>query len=152
MPPLAVFWRRLDAPGHDACRLREVAGGYELVGAAVWREEGEPHALRYRVLLDEGFATRAAEVRGFRGARDVALDARRTDAGRWTVDGVERPDLAVAWLDPGTLALSLLPPRYERRAPDACWYEAPTVGYAGLLEVGEDGVVRRYPGLWERVG
>jgi hypothetical protein len=31
----------------------------------------------------------------------------------------------------------------------AYWYEAPTVGYRGLLELDATGFIRRYPGLWE---
>jgi hypothetical protein len=29
------------------------------------------------------------------------------------------------------------------------WYEAPTVGYADLLEVAPTGFIHSYPGLWE---
>lgn len=32
------------------------------------------------------------------------------------------------------------------------WYEAPTSGYAGLLELTPAGFARLYPGLWQREG
>lgn len=62
---------------------------------------------------------------------------------------VEAP---AAWLDVDGATLALLPQRYERRSATAYWYEAPTAGYAALLDVAPDGFVRRYPGLWEVEG
>ncbi|MDQ6869318.1 MAG: hypothetical protein M3178_13370 [Pseudomonadota bacterium] len=35
------------------------------------------------------------------------------------------------------------------RRPATFWYEAPSVGYEGLLELAPDGFIRRYPNLWE---
>lgn len=58
-------------------------------------------------------------------------------------------DVPAAWLDIATGALQLLAQRYERRSETAYWYEAPAFGYSAELEVGPDGFVRRYPGLWE---
>lgn len=58
--------------------------------------------------------------------------------------------LSVAWIDvPGVAALEALPQHYARRRDDAYWYESPTASYTGLIEVTDDGIVRRYPGLWE---
>lgn len=61
----------------------------------------------------------------------------------------EAVDVPVAWLDVPEGSLVLLPQRYERRGATTYWYEAPTVGYTGLLEVAESGFARRYPRLWE---
>ena len=57
----------------------------------------------------------------------------------------------VAWLDLPCAALTLLPQTYERKDNDDFCYVAPTVGYAGLLELRPDRLVRVYPGLWEAV-
>jgi hypothetical protein len=57
-------------------------------------------------------------------------------------------DLPVLWQDVPPASVQLLPQRYERRG-DAMWYDAPTLGYRGLLELTSDGIVRVYPGLWE---
>jgi hypothetical protein len=57
-------------------------------------------------------------------------------------------ELPVAWLDVMAGTLAALPQRYERRAERAYWYEAPSVGYAGLLELAPTGFIRHYPGLW----
>lgn len=58
-------------------------------------------------------------------------------------------DLPVVWLDVPLSVLRVLPQRYERRGDLTYWYEAPTVGYAALLEITSAGFIRRYPGLWE---
>jgi hypothetical protein len=57
-----------------------------------------------------------------------------------------------ASLDAAAGRLVRLPQRYERRADGSYWYEAPSVGYAALLEFETTGFVRRYPGLWEAEG
>lgn len=58
-------------------------------------------------------------------------------------------DAPAAWLDVESGTLEHLPQRYERRSRTTYWYEAPSVGYAGLLEVAPSGFVRTYPGLCE---
>jgi hypothetical protein len=60
-------------------------------------------------------------------------------------------DAPAAWLNVSTGTLELLPQRYERRTESTYWYEAPSVGYAGLLEITPVGFIHRYPGLWEEV-
>lgn len=57
--------------------------------------------------------------------------------------------LPVAWFDVDAGTLRELPQVYERRGADAYWYQAPSVGYEGLLELAPNGFIRRYPGLWE---
>jgi uncharacterized protein len=61
----------------------------------------------------------------------------------------ESADVPVAWLDAPAGPLMMLPQRYERRSATTYWYESPSVGYTGLLELAPNGFVRRYPGLWE---
>ena len=55
----------------------------------------------------------------------------------------------VAWLNVDAGTLTELPQIYEPRSETTLWYEAPSVGYRGLLEVDPNGFIRRYPGLWE---
>ena len=59
-------------------------------------------------------------------------------------------DPPVAWLDVAGGILSVLPQQYERRSEAAYWYEALSVNYQGLLEVGSTGFIRRYPGCRRR--
>jgi hypothetical protein len=56
-------------------------------------------------------------------------------------------DVPVLWLNAPADKPELLPQRYERRSQLTYWYEAPTVGYAGLLEMSTEGFISRYPGL-----
>jgi len=79
---------------------------------------------------------------GFTPATNV-LQLRR--AG---LDVGEAADVPVAWLDLPEASLVLLPQRYERRDASSYWYEAPTVGYSGLLELDASGFARSYPQLW----
>ena len=51
----SVLWRRLDAPGHDACRLERSAAGWTLEGAAVFGD-GAPARLSYRLDCDDAWA------------------------------------------------------------------------------------------------
>lgn len=181
MTAISVLWRRLDTPGHDACRLLGTDNAWELDGTAVFRHSGAPAQLRYFVACDLKWFTQRGHVRGWLGVQPVDFAIARTTEGVWTLNGKVVPglesyvdldlsftpatnlpqlrrvalaegqssDLPVAWLDVAVGALGGLPQRYERRAETTYWYEAPTVGYTGLLEVAPTGLIRHYPGLWE---
>lgn len=177
----ACLWRRLDVPGHDACRLVGDGAGWHLTGAAVFRHRGAVAQLAYRVSCGRAWRAYGGRVEGWLGDEAVEIDVVRTGPGAWTVGGeavpgvgdcldldlgftpatnllaIRRLALAVGeaaeapavWLDLETGRLERLPQRYERRSETAYWYEAPSTGYADLLEVAPSGFVVRYPGLWE---
>lgn len=177
----SILWKRLDAPGHDACRLGWTGDGWLLEGVAAWGEEGKPAALTYRILCARTWRTRRGRITGSIGTRRVDFRVRRTRGGAWTLndeivpglDGCvdldlgftpatnltqlrriglavnEAADVPVAWLDVVAGTLGILHQRYERRSETAWWYESPRFGYAEMLEIGAEGFVRRYPGLWE---
>jgi hypothetical protein len=176
-----MLWRRLDTPGHDACRLEGSDAGWGLDGAAVFLQDGAPARLSYRVVCDLAWRMRQGWIRGWIGERSVEFVVVRTAQGEWTLNGAVVPgldryvdldlgftpatnlpqirrialaegqaaDVPVAWLDVSVATLQVLPQRYERRTEATYWYEAPSVGYAGLLEVTSTGFICRYPGLWE---
>ncbi|MGH9901462.1 MAG: putative glycolipid-binding domain-containing protein, partial [Pyrinomonadaceae bacterium] len=163
----SILWRRLDTPGHDACRLEQSDAGWRLDGAAVFRHDGVAARLTYTVACDPAWRTRRGQVRGWLGAQSVEFTVARKDGGVWTLNGEVVPGLAsyvdldlgftpatnlsqlrrvalaegqaadvpVVWLDVPAGTLDVLPQRYERRAETTYWYEAPSVGYAALLEV-----------------
>ncbi len=58
-------------------------------------------------------------------------------------------DVPVAWWDVDVGSRQALLQRYERRSETTYWYESPTVAYEALLELGPNGFVARYPGLWQ---
>jgi len=68
---------------------------------------------------------------------------------RVTIEPGQSVRLPVAWLDLDAGTLTELPQTYERRGDRTLWYEAPSVGYEGLLELDPNGFIRRYPNLWE---
>jgi hypothetical protein len=176
-----ILWRRLDTPGHDACRLEPTDDGWRLDGAAAFRHEGVPARLAYHVACDAGWRTREGSVQGWVGTQPVDVRVQRSADGHWTLNGDAVPGLdgcvdldlgftpatnllplrrvaleigqaasvPVAWLDVPAGTLGVLHQRYERRAGNAYWYEAPRFDYAALLTVGPLGFVTRYPGLWE---
>lgn len=87
MTAAAIIWRRLDTPGHDACRLDRQDGGWRLDGAAVFRHEAAPAHLVYRVACDAAWRALRGEIRGWLGARPVDIAIDRTAAGDWAVNG-----------------------------------------------------------------
>jgi len=92
MPIIAsALWRRIDTPGHDACRLEELPSGWRLNGAAVFLHRGEPVNLSYAVRCDHGWRASYGRVFGAVGGQTVDyVIQRRSDHG-WTLNG-ERVD------------------------------------------------------------
>ena len=90
----AMFlWRRLDADGHDCCRLYEEPTGWRLAGTAVFMEARRICELEYEVRADGMFRTTRAAVTGFMGKKRVDLSIRAASPGRWRVTGVWQPQL-----------------------------------------------------------
>ena len=85
MTSAAALWRRLDAPGHDACRLEPRADGWRLWGTAVFQHDGSPARLEYRVDCDRSWCTRTAGVRGWMGMQAVDIAVARRD-GAWSLN------------------------------------------------------------------
>ena len=93
MTVASILWRRLDTPGHDACRLESVGEGWRLDGAAVFWQEGSPARLTYRVACGADWRTRVGVVRGWVGAQSVEAVVRRTSKGGWSLNGTDVPHL-----------------------------------------------------------
>jgi hypothetical protein len=90
----SMLWRRLDCPGHDACRLEHLAAGdWRIDGAAVFFENEVPVRLGYRVDCDPAWRTRSGEVAGSLGTRTVQFSVERTARGVWTLNGNAVPNL-----------------------------------------------------------
>lgn len=138
MTDTTILWRRLDLPGHDAARLRKVAGGWRLEGHATFGSEEGPCALAYEVRLSARWRTRSARVAGWIGASPVELRVAAGRDGTWRVDGTPLPALAgCVDLDLAfTPATNLLPIRRldlavgESGTARAAWLRVPE----GVLE------------------
>ena len=64
----------------------------------------------------------------------------------------ETVSLPAAWFNLDDGALTELPQSYARLDDTRYRYAAPSVPYEGVLEVGGDGFIADYPGLWRREG
>lgn len=87
--PIAIFlWKKLDNPGHDSCRLFELANGWRLTGGAIFWDNGRPCHLQYDVAADRAWKTRSAKVSGYIGKKDVDLRIASVGSTRWQLNGV----------------------------------------------------------------
>ncbi len=140
MPVASILWRRLDIPGHDACRLDHSSSGWLLEGTAVFRHERGVARLAYQVECDLAWRTQRGHVEGWIGADPIGFRIARTNVGVWTLNGaVLRGVENCADMDFGfTPATNLLPIRRlalnEGQAADApaAWLNLP-VGTLELL-------------------
>jgi hypothetical protein len=87
MVTASILWRRLDTPGHDACTLATLDAGWVLDGTAVFRHEGAPARLSYRVECDAAWRTEQGQVRGSVGARALDFTVLRSKDGTWALNG-----------------------------------------------------------------
>lgn len=117
----SILWRRLDAPGHDAARLREDAHGAAVEGTAVFAEAGLPCRLDYLVVCDPAWRTLSARVTGWVGATAIDLAFMANAQRAWTLNG--QPCAAVEGCDDIDLsftpATNLLPIRWLHLAVGA---------------------------------
>ena len=113
MVAVSILWKRLDTPGHDACRLDGNDAGWKLDGTAVFRHDGAPARLTYQVACDLAWRTLQGKVEGWLGNQSIAFSISRTDAGLWALNGLAVPSIEdCADLDLGfTPATNLLPIR-----------------------------------------
>src|SRR5688572_23510078 len=89
-----ALWRRLDTPGHDACRVSKTDDGWQLQGVAVFLHELGPAQIEYVVACDSAWRSRTGGVRGWIAHESWDLRIERTAAGTWrlndmSVDGLE---------------------------------------------------------------
>ena len=89
----SILWRRLDVPGHDACRLTRSDRGWSLDGTAVFRENGAPRCLTYAILCDPIWRTERGEIHGWVGDKPVRFVVERMHDGTWTLNGSRVPGL-----------------------------------------------------------
>jgi uncharacterized protein len=93
MRPTTVLWRRLDAPGHDACRVVRTRRGWRLEGTAIFLEKRSVARLDYGLECDRSWRSSRGDVIGWVGARAVRLAIARVRAG-WAIGGKVVPGLA----------------------------------------------------------
>jgi uncharacterized protein len=140
----SIRWRRIDAPGHDDCRLEETASGWRLYGVAVFQHESGPAELSYNVHCRRDWITESGEVRGVVGDRAIDILIERSD-GAWRLNGEGTPgldhllDLDLSFT-PATnlLQLKRVPlPLGEAVALPAAWFNLETGALTELRQIYE---------------
>jgi uncharacterized protein len=93
-PPLSA-WRHLEArDGYEVLSVRATRAGVVLDGHTTAIEGGAAFAVGYRIEVDDRWRTRRAELRAWwpDAAGHVVIGG--DGDGAWSVNGVDRPDLA----------------------------------------------------------
>jgi len=140
----SMLWRRIDTPGHDACRLEKTPFGWSLHGAAVFRMAGEAANLSYSVNCDGDWKTVSGRIAGAVGERAVD-DLIVRENGGWRLNGDPAPglegldDLDLSFT-PATNVLQLrrveLPTGRRIRLP-AAWFDLETRRLSELEQIYE---------------
>jgi hypothetical protein len=92
-PIAAFFWRKLDHPGHDSCRLFRLSDGWRLSGSAVFWD-GRPCHFQYEVVTDAAWRTRRASVAGFLGNKAIDVHISSAGSGNWRIAGKPQNNIA----------------------------------------------------------
>jgi hypothetical protein len=87
MTATSILWRRLDVPGHDACRVQGSDARWQLDGRAVFRHEAVAAQLTYHVTCDRAWRSQRGHVRGWLGEQPVDFTFARTAEGAWLLNG-----------------------------------------------------------------
>jgi hypothetical protein len=85
----SIVWRRVDPPGHDACRLDAADDGWRLHGTAVYCLDATAVRLDYAVTCDRAWHTRDGTVHGWVGPEPVALTVANLGDGRWRLNDAD---------------------------------------------------------------
>jgi hypothetical protein len=91
-----IMWRRLDEPGHEFAQLFFEDAVWRLTGTAIFafgQRQRRPSRLDYLVVCDEEWRTRSASVSGWVGDETIRIDISVDDARRWSLNGIEVPDV-----------------------------------------------------------
>lgn len=88
-----IIWRRLDLPGHDACRLWSEGGLWRIEGMAVWADPAGPAQLAYEISVGADWITHSARVMGRVGKRALSLSVHRGETGEWRLNGEALPEM-----------------------------------------------------------
>lgn len=89
-----VLWCSEAEPGSAYVAPWPVPSGYRMQGSWVGVADGQPARARYRLALDAGWSVLRLGATWSAAATTSRLRLQRDDAGRWWVNGEQRPDLA----------------------------------------------------------
>lgn len=176
---MVLFWRRTDVAGLERLELQRHADGIVAASTVLCTEDGG-FRLDHHWRLDAQWRAQSVRVERWGAQGHGVLLLERAGTG-WRVDGAVRPDLEgaeepdlsvtpfcnsfpirrtaaaltldTAYVDGATLTVARSRQRYERKGPRLLRYVdlGLSRGFEADLEVDDDGLVRRYEHLFERV-
>jgi hypothetical protein len=79
--------------GFEVVFVQRRAGGCELVGATTAVEDGGAWAVRYEIVVDDAWLTRAAHVRSRSASGDHEVRLEADGSGHWRIGGSAAPEL-----------------------------------------------------------
>jgi hypothetical protein len=82
----SIIWRRLDVPGHEACRVISNDFGWRLAGTAVFVYSQQPCRLDYSIKCNSNWLTLSATVVGWVGNESVDIEIFRDSEDRWRLN------------------------------------------------------------------
>jgi hypothetical protein len=92
--PEWAAWRHTGLrDGFEVVFLRWGDDGYHFEGHTTALEDGQAWTVHYRIELSPDWLTRSAEVTAWSRVGRLRVYLETDGAGRWTVDGVHRPEL-----------------------------------------------------------
>jgi uncharacterized protein len=91
----AVAWTKDEPPGMELAEVRLAEGLLAASGVAIGSDP-VPYRLEYSLVAERDFVTAGLRVEARGENLHRTLDLWRTDKGRWSVNGAERPDLHAA--------------------------------------------------------
>jgi uncharacterized protein len=89
-----ALWRRLDLPGHEACRVASHPMGWRIAGAAVFVDGQQACRLDYVIRCDSSWRTVSTVVEGWIGDREIDIEIFREPSGVWQLNGQDCPQVA----------------------------------------------------------
>jgi hypothetical protein len=88
----SILWRRVDQPGHEACRLYQVDNEWCLEGTAVFLgNDRRPCRLTYLVRCEASWKTLTGSVSGWLGNDKVDIELSVDSLQRWQLNGLDQP-------------------------------------------------------------
>ena len=181
-PSRVVRWKAVEGDGLEHLLLRVDDAGVSADGMIIGKRFGAPYAVRYHILCDAGWRVRRLGVDSLDGGRLVLLgdgQGRWTDGAGQPIkalDGAidvdltascftntlplrrlgralaERTVIDVAYVHIPSLDCTPARQAYTRIAPGRVLYEGIGSDFQAELDVDEDDLVLRYPGLFDRLG
>jgi hypothetical protein len=88
-----LIWQRRDPPGAEYFGLWRDGDGWQLRGTVIVPLDSVPYRIRYGVICDAGWRTRAVHIALRTGAEERALHLTADGEGVWHRSGAPLPDL-----------------------------------------------------------